>query len=789
MNVNITCYTLFKKIYCYVMPFFRKTALAICCFCLSHPVCAMNDDLAITADNLALQKSASDNGQRNQVEKWLQLRGSKPDLDQGVKLLRSQCSEQDYDRARQLLEKVAAQNDDVLSHAWACFYLATMHYFGQRVPKDELKVKEWLRKAEDTNIDGAPDAPRLINCKKSCILDLSAAVDTLRKCGRSYELHVGCILGQKKLVQELLQDESCQKHIDTFYRNRSPLMWAIWVDDKEVVELLLKAGASPEKRENPLKLSPLLYTAAYGCTQMVDILISAGASLYKTIKGLNALHCAIIYGHKDLVRSLLERGTNVESETEEGFTPLHLACNSLSCLSEAQATVLNEFVDVRELVTTIKIAIAQLLLAHKAKVKAATKDSKITALHLAANDKAVTEFLVKNGAVSTRAKDYETPFDYALLWGNNDVVKHYIAAGVEVRAGKVIVGGDAEQRIKKFVSPIHSAAKGGSLEVMKTLCATSAKGDVNVVCDRETPLHVAAQHGHADCIRFLFDSGAELNAIQDGTPLFVAAYHRQNDSLKTLLELGADPDGCINQVGWRSPILIAVSLSNKRAVELLIAYKADLNVNAADDRSDFTPLHWCAYNGDAEIAELLLIAHAFCNPSDAHGMTPLHVALQKNLYKNSNGSFGWSHVDVIKQLIAHGANVNAVIFKEGLNQGYTPLHFAAVTGNKEVVALLLAKGAVEAVDIAGNTPVHIAARYGHKEIVEMLLSHGFRAKLINNEGMTAIHLAVQNERKDLKELVMLLLSNGVAADRKDKQGKLASDYSTNDEIKALLSKK
>jgi ankyrin repeat protein len=57
--------------------------------------------------------------------------------------------------------------------------------------------------------------------------------------------------------------------------------------------------------------------------------------------------------------------------------------------------------------------------------------------------------------------------------------------------------------------------------------------------------------------------------------------------------------------------------------------------------------------------------------------------------------------------------------------GYTPLHWAAMYGCKDVAELLLTKGAeVNAKDEDGETPLHWAARHGHKDVVELLRRHG-----------------------------------------------------------------
>ena len=63
-----------------------------------------------------------------------------------------------------------------------------------------------------------------------------------------------------------------------------------------------------------------------------------------------------------------------------------------------------------------------------------------------------------------------------------------------------------------------------------------------------------------------------------------------------------------------------------------------------------------------------------------------------------------------------GGSVDA-IFPNGM----TPLHAAALNGQKDLVLLLIEKGAdVNAKTRNGWTPSDVAARWGHKDIVALL---------------------------------------------------------------------
>ena len=109
------------------------------------------------------------------------------------------------------------------------------------------------------------------------------------------------------------------------------------------------------------------------------------------------------------------------------------------------------------------------------------------------------------------------------------------------------------------------------------------------------------------------------------------------------------------------------------------------------------------------------------------GWTPLHKAAYEG------------YREIVELLIAKGADVNA---KGGVTKGTIPLHKAASNGHKEVAEVLIAKGAdVNAKSENGRTSLHNAALSGHKEVVELLISKGADLNAMHVTGGTPLDSA------------------------------------------------
>ncbi|KAG0468732.1 hypothetical protein HPP92_018060 [Vanilla planifolia] len=128
---------------------------------------------------------------------------------------------------------------------------------------------------------------------------------------------------------------------------------------------------------------------------------------------------------------------------------------------------------------------------------------------------------------------------------------------------------------------------------------------------------------------------------------------------------------------------------------------------------------------------------------DSGGRTLLHLATSR------------ARPDLVQLLIEFNADVQAPD-----RSGRSPLEVAAASGEDLIAEILLARGASTGRSSAWG-PLHHAAAAGQKEILRLLLLKGVNMEETTADGRTALHLAVEERRRDC---VSFLLAAGARAD-------------------------
>jgi ankyrin repeat protein len=115
--------------------------------------------------------------------------------------------------------------------------------------------------------------------------------------------------------------------------------------------------------------------------------------------------------------------------------------------------------------------------------------------------------------------------------------------------------------------------------------------------------------------------------------------------------------------------------------------------------------------------------------------------------------------DTALMVASYMANKSAVIAlldkdAEVNKTGWTALHYAASSGDCDIIKLLLDKSAyIDAESPNKTTPIMMAARGGQMAAVKLLIEEGADIGLKNEQGMTAADFAIAHEFNDIADLL------------------------------------
>ncbi|SPR15120.1 ankyrin repeat-containing protein 16 [Orientia tsutsugamushi] len=302
---------------------------------------------------------------------------------------------------------------------------------------------------------------------------------------------------------------------------------------------------------------------------------------------------------------------------------------------------------------------------------------------------------------------------------------------------------------------------------------------------------ILAQYNAGDIINALYGIGFDLHE---------AIRNDDINLVRLMLDSGADPNE--QSVYGATPLHIAIWYNRVDMIYLLLDKNANINAQNKDGR---TPLHVAAWHGMNDIImQILPNSVANINLQDDYGKTLLHFAAR-------NGS-----KDLVEFLCNRNANIH---IKD--KSGKFPIHLAAGDGFKDVVQFLLDldiytyPNMINSQDNDGQTLLHLIAKYSFEKFptnllstvlsyerhlddydkrfidtADMLLNRGVDTNIQNNDGQTALHLAILYHPKDLHvryeeylrknsnvaisyrstELIKSLSSNNVNFNLKNKDG-------------------
>jgi len=426
-------------------------------------------------------------------------------------------------------------------------------------------------------------------------------------------------------------------------------------------------------------------------------------------------------------------------------------------------------------------AAATALLQQKVDVNAPEVDG-TTALHWAvrADDLALVDKLIAGGAKVKVANRYGvTPLYLASLNGSAPMIEKLLKAGADANE----VGTEGE-------TALMTAARTGNVDAAKVLLAHGAKVDSRDEWKGQTALMWASAQNHPDMVKELIAHGADVNARSN-----VVKWERQQS---------AEPREKWMPLGGFTPIMLAAREGSASCIPILAAAGGDVN---AADPDGYTPLILALMNGHYDAAGALLDKNADPNLAHKSGVTPLYAAVDAHSMPESNRPSpkeidnDLTSFDIIKALVAHGANVNVQLKQQQpyrtkldrgddtmLGAGTTPLVRAGKAADVVVVKFLLEKGAdAKLAGRGGITPLMAAAGVGTKEedttgrhktpaeiieTIKLCLAAGLDINAVENTGRTALHGAAL---QGFDPVVQFLVEQGAKLDIKDRNGRTPLD--------------
>jgi uncharacterized protein len=418
----------------------------------------------------------------------------------------------------------------------------------------------------------------------------------------------------------------------------------------------------------------------------------------------------------------------------------------------------------------------------------------------------VQHLLKKHADVNAPDPDGTTPLEWAVYNDDLDTAKLLLRAGADPKIAN-----------RYGVTPLSLAATNRDAAMAEALLKAGADPNAKLP-GGSTMLMSAARTGNPDIVRLLIEHGADVHAKGEQygeTALVWAVDQNHAEAAKVLIAHGADVNARTNPLehekdrfglegvltilphGDWTPLMYAARQGSLDAARVLVDAGASLNVTDPDGTS---ALLVAIINGHYDTAAMLTERGADPNLTDKAGMGALYAAIDMNTLGEVFGrperpsTSKLSAIDLMKVLLAHGADPNATLKSptlqrahtpgDGLlNVGSTPLMRAAKNGDSAAIHLLLEHGAnPNAVQKNGTTALMLASGMGRGtgaftkdyateaellDAVKVLVAAGANVGAANEFGDTPLHYGAQAS----DDIVRFLVASGAKIDVKDKKGR------------------
>ncbi len=517
-----------------------------------------------------------------------------------------------------------------------------------------------------------------------------------------------------------------------------------WISQQDIHRKTPLKIAQERKHSNEMinLLTPsktILHAARFGRLWDVKRLFNAGHQINLADGDLRTgLHWAVMDGHTEVVKYLLNHGVDLERKNIGNATALYYAVRDNPPRTAAHKNIIKLLIE--HGADTSKNAYGGQTfdkIDHKKNFIALYPMlSPAKNIHEAARDGQLWEvkrFLdIKINIESTWQQNY-TPLLWAVQGGHQKIVEYLLKKRANINARN---GG-------KF-TPLNLALFGNKFEIAELLINNGANVDIPNH-KNEGPLHHAVTREHLPSVQRLVSRGAKLDVktVAGCTPLHLASSRGYIDIVKYLIEHGAKIDE--KTPNGTTELYAAARQGRKIVVQFLLEKGANIELK---NKAGKTALDIAREKKYTEIIKLLESAQrTFHLRSDEDVNKEFYIAA-----KNGN-------IAQLKQLYKQGVDIN---FQ---HQNMSALRWACLNGHENVVKLLIE---YKVNHTGSNSYGLLSAAYkGHCQIVDLLLSAGFNKNIQDTSGNTPLIEAAGGGHI---KTVIRLIKEGLFVDQKNKAG-------------------
>lgn len=284
--------------------------------------------------------------------------------------------------------------------------------------------------------------------------------------------------GMLEMVKEMLTSQKINVNAKDKKRGNTPLHWAAYNNNLEMVKYLVEQGAEVNAKNN-CGVTPLHFAALNNNLEMVKYLVDKKAEVNAKDKkcGMTPLHWAASENNPEVVKYLIQKKATVNLQDNNGKTALHWA---------AQKGQLKPI---------------EILVCNGAQIDASLAPLSQSPLHLAAINGQLTamKLLKKLGANVRLLDGLGNNLLHTSVLSNDPKIIDYLKKKRWNVNAKNAEGWTA----------LHFAARDNKLKAIKSLLNHGAAINAQKN-DGWTPLHVAAYNGNVDALKILLSSGASI---------------------------------------------------------------------------------------------------------------------------------------------------------------------------------------------------------------------------------------------------------------------------------------